>query len=197
MNKEIMSIPDAARQCSLNRVTLWKYVKTGALKTSLTPGGQYRVHIHDLEDFMRRRGMYPFGRYEPKIRKILIVDDDPEIQTLLSKIFSINTYQVGIASDGFEAGVKLMSFKPGLVILDLFLPGVDGFELCNRIKSNPETSHVKILAVTGYNIPENRDRILKIGADHYMGKPFDIRLLRQCAESLLNPGGNGNGKKIA
>lgn len=186
MKKDILSIPQAAKRCALNRVTLWKYVKSGELKASLTPGGHYRIHLKDLESFMRAKGMYPLGSFQPLDRKVLIVDDDPKIQRLLTKVFSQGEYQTEVASDGFEAGVKIIEFKPGLVILDLVMPGMDGFEVCRRIKENSNTSHIKVLVITGYDTEENKERIMSAGADAYMTKPLDMDLLMPHVNNLLN-----------
>ena len=186
MNKNIFSIPQAAEFCSLSRGTIWKYVKSGELKASLTPGRQYRIHNKDLELFMREKGMYPFAEYQPAQKKILIVDDDPYIQKLLTKMLSAYKYKTEVASDGFEAGVKVTEFKPGLIILDLFMLGMDGFEVCRRIKKNPLSSQIKILAITGYDTKENKDRILEVGADGYAVKPFVNDELFQQIEALLN-----------
>ena len=90
-----------------------------------------------------------------------------------------------MASDGFEAGVKVMGFRPGLVILDLFMPGMDGFEVCKRIKENSSVSGIKILAITGYDTEENRERILRAGADGYLAKPVERSALVQHTEGLL------------
>jgi CheY-like chemotaxis protein len=89
-----------------------------------------------------------------------------------------------------EAGVKAMEFKPGLVILDLIMPGMDGFEVCRRIKENSGTSHIKILAITGYDTDENRERIIEAGADGYLAKPLERGILLQQIEGLLNRRGN-------
>ena len=81
MNKEIFTVPQAAKYCAIGRVTLWKYVKSGELKASLTPGGHYRILKKDLEDFARKKGMYPLASYHPQMKnKILIVDDDDQIR---------------------------------------------------------------------------------------------------------------------
>jgi len=185
MKKIIFSAPQAARHCSLSRGTIWKYIKTGDLKASMTPGGHYRVHKQDLEVFMRTRGMHPFGAYQPLRKKVLIVDDDAKVQKIIARLITQGGYHFEIASDGFEAGVKVMEFKPGLVILDLIMPGMDGFEVCRRIKNNPSTAHIKILAVTGYDTPENRTRIMAAGADRYLAKPFDLKALLDHVDSLL------------
>lgn len=186
MNKNILSIPQAAEFCSLSRGTIWKYVKTGELKASLTPGRQYRILNKDLELFMREKGMYPFAKYQPASKKILIVDDDSQIQKVLTNVLSAQKYETAVASDGFEAGVKVTEFKPGLIILDLFMPGMDGFEVCKRIKENPLSSQTKILAITGYDTEENKDRIMEAGADGYMAKPFLKDEILQQIEALLN-----------
>ncbi len=185
-DKDIYSIPRAAKYCSLSRVTIWKYVKKGELKASLTPGGQYRIRKKDLESFIRKNGMYPLANYQPAGKKILIVDDDPQFQAMLTQMLSTHKYETEVASDGFEAGVKVMEFKPGLIILDLIMPGMDGFEVCKQIKENSATSHIKILAITGYDTKENRDRIMKAGADGYLAKPIAMGTLLQHVENLLN-----------
>lgn len=186
MNKNIFSIPQAAEYCSMCRGTIWKYVKSGELKASLTPGRQYRILNKDLELFMREKGMYPLAKYQPASKKILIVDDDSQIQKLLTKVLSVQKYETAVASDGFEAGVKVTEFKPGLIILDLFMYWMDGFDVCKRIKENPLSSQIKILAITDYDTKENKDRILKAGADGYMVKPFVKDVFLQQVEDLLN-----------
>ena len=185
MNEDILTIPQAAKYCSLSRVTLWKYVKAGELRASLTPGGQYRLRKKDLESFMRARGMHPFATYQPQNKKVLIVDDDPQIRRLFTNILSHRGYLTETASDGFEAGVKVVSFNPGLVILDLFMPGIDGFEVCSWLKNNPGTLYIKILVVTGYDTPENMKRIMDAGADGYLTKPLDSKTLIQNVVTIL------------
>ncbi len=185
MSNRIFSVPEAARRSSVSRVTLWKYVKSGDLKAHTTPGGHYRILQKDLEAFLKKRGVFPFGTYEPETRGILIVDDDPGIRKLLSKLMTHQGYQTQIAADGFEAGVKVMAFKPGLIILDLFMPGMDGFEVCRKIKEDPGTSHIKILAVTGYDTAENRNRIMAMGADGYLPKPLESAPLIEQVSSLM------------
>jgi len=65
------------------------------------------------------------------------------------------------------------------------MPGMDGFEVCRRIKKNPRTSHIKVLAITGYDDGENRARIMKAGADGYMAKPIESERLLEEVEGLL------------
>ena len=118
-------------------------------------------------------------------KKILIVDDDPMIRDLLTKILSAQKYETDVASSGFEAGAKVAKFEPDLIILDLIMPKMSGFEVCRQIKENPDTSHIKILALTGYDTEENREKIMKAGADDYMAKPVKGDVLFRHVEGLL------------
>ena len=187
MNKnDLFSIPQAAKHCLVSRWTIWTRVKSGELKAYLTPGGHHRILKEDLESFMRKKKMYPVASYEPPREKVLIVDDDPDILGLFTRILSHEGYRTETAADGFEAGVKVMKFTPGVIILDLILPGLDGFEVCSRIKEDPDTSVIKILAITGYDDKENRDRIMKAGADDYLAKPVDGPTLIHHVDDLLN-----------
>lgn len=186
MSQEIFTVPQAAKYCAIGRVTLWKYVKSGELRASLTPGGHYRIKRKDLEAFARKKGMYPLANYKPPEKKILIVDDDAAIRNMIEEILSTHDYETETAAEGFEAGVKVSTFQPGLIILDLHMPGIDGFEVCRQIKQNPATAHIKILAITGFSSKENQDRIIGEGADRYLVKPVKNNILLRHVKDLLS-----------
>ncbi len=186
MNNKLYTIGKAAEYCSLGKETLRRHIKSGDLTASRTPGGHYRVLKKDLEAFVLEKGMYPLTNNRSQSRKILIVDDDLQIQAMLTKILSDQKYETEVASSGFEAGAKVVKFKPGLIILDLIMPEMDGFEVCRQIKENPDTSHIKILAITGYDTEENREKIMEAGADAYMAKPMMRDVLLRRVEDLLS-----------
>ena len=186
MNRdEIFSIPKAARHCDLHRVTLWKYVKAGEIKTFRTPGGQYRIRKADLYKFMQRKGMNLYLLDEPSSKKVLIVDDDPALKRLLGQALSGKGFELEYASDGFEAGLKIIKFQPNMVILDLFMPNMDGFEVCKRLKEASETAKIKIIAISGFDTEETRQRILDCGADLFLPKPLDIKNMKQEIGNIL------------
>jgi len=188
MNKlhdEIFSIPQAAKRCAISRWTLIKCVNSGELKASRTPGGHFRILKEDLEDFIIKKKMYPLLQNRSSKKRILVVDDDPQVQKFLTVMLSSKKYETETASSGFEAGSKVVKFKPGLIILDLFMPEMSGFEVCRQIRKGPETSHIKILALTGYDSKENRDRIIEAGADDYIAKPVMRDVMLRHVEDLL------------
>ena len=163
-----------------------KCVNSGELKASRTPGGHYRILKEDLEDFIVKKKMYPSVHNSSSNKKILIVDDDLQVQKLLTVMLSSQNYETETASSGFEAGTKVVKFKPGLIILDLIMPEMTGFEVCRQIKKGPETSHIKILVLTGYDSKENKKRIMEAGADDYMEKPVEKDVLLGHIENLLS-----------
>jgi len=186
MKEELFTVGQAAKYCSLSRGTVWRYIKSGDLRASQTPGGHFRILIKDLDSFIVERGMYPLANNLSSNKKILIVDDDPQIRDLLTQILSAHKYETETASSGFAAGAKVATFKPDLIILDLLMLQMSGFEVCRLIKEDPQTSHIKILAVTGYDTKENRDEIMKAGADDYMAKPLSSDVLPGHVAGLLN-----------
>ena len=185
MKNDFYSIPQAADICSVGRTTMWRWVKSGELKASPTPGGHHKIRKEDLKSFILERMKHLSISEFSKEKKILIVDDEPKVRKYLNKMLSSNDYQIELASDGFEAGVKTIQFKPDLMILDLFMSGMDGFEVCKQIKKNSNTSHIKILAYTGHDTKENKDRIVKAGADDYLVKPMRKNTLLRKIEELL------------
>ena len=186
-NNNIFTIPQAAKHCSISRVTLWRWVKSGKLKAFLTPGGHYKIRKDDLDSFIRWN-MKHLLNYDHLFheKKILIVDDDIETQNLLTKFFTINNFHIKIASDGIDAGIKIVQFKPDIIILDISMSNVDGFEVCNRIKTDANNSHIKMLILTGYGTQENIDRAMEAGADAFIAKPIDAMALLERLEDFFN-----------
>ena len=109
--------------------------------------------------------------------KVLIVDDEESILDFLTTLFGKfkDKFETKTASSGFEAGVLVASYSPDLVLLDLKMPGIDGFEICKRIKANPETRKTKIIAMTGYYHVSEVDKTLASGVEKCLKKPFKAK----------------------
>lgn len=116
---------------------------------------------------------------------ILVVDDIPANVKLLEVKLSNEYYDVITASDGAEALLKIVAHKPDLVLLDVMMPGMNGFEVCQRIKANVEVSHIPVVMVTALSDVADRVRGLEVGADDFVSKPINDTALFARVKSLI------------
>ncbi|PKG40255.1 response regulator [Psychromonas sp. Urea-02u-13] len=116
------------------------------------------------------------------VKQVLVVDDDQDIRELLAQYLTKNSFDVITAEDGIEMDRKLDCHQPDLIILDVMLPGDDGFTLCQRIR---QTSNVPIIMLTANSDEMDRVLGLEIGADDYIAKPFSPRELLARIKALL------------
>lgn len=115
----------------------------------------------------------------------LIVDDNPTNLKLLSYVLSSKGYDVRTASDAASALMSLQARRPRLILMDLQLPGVDGLELSRRLKSDPATRDIVIVAVTAYAMKGDEERALAAGCDAYVAKPIDTRTFPSFVAGVL------------
>ncbi len=131
-------------------------------------------------------------------KKVLIVDDERAICKLLSEHLTSlpgELYDVSTASDGFQAGKLVGTFRPDVVVLDLRMAGMDGFQVCKTIKADPKTAGTLVIAITGYHTPETEARILDCGAIRCFAKPVDLETLSSfIAAELERHGGSRSGR---
>jgi two-component system OmpR family response regulator len=189
----IFSALEVADICGVVNQTAINWIKNGFLKAFMTPGGQYRVYLEDLLEFLTARGMRippglaDKGNENSGWQRILIVDDDDTINNLLKKYFTrkLPSFTILQAFDGFEAGRLLSESKPGIVLLDINLPGVDGHKLCQRIKSGASSVSPIVIAITGLTDGGVEQAIMREGADAFFAKPLDFDKLKDRIESLV------------
>jgi len=117
--------------------------------------------------------------------KILIVDDENAARTALEFLLRREGYEVRDASDGETALTECATFRPDLILLDILMPGIDGFEVCRRIKATPETRLTPVVLITGLSDTEDRIQGINAGADDFLSKPIDINELLARTRSLL------------
>ncbi|PIU84173.1 MAG: hypothetical protein COS68_00150 [Elusimicrobia bacterium CG06_land_8_20_14_3_00_38_11] len=120
-------------------------------------------------------------------KKILIVDDEPAILRILGDVLTDEGYNVIAATDG-ETGIeKAKEFNPVLIILDVMLPGINGFEVCKLLKENEQTKKISIIILTGIStLVEHKQKALQLGADDYITKPFDMSDLLNRVKTLAS-----------
>ena len=119
-------------------------------------------------------------------RKILVVDDDADIVELLSYVLKNAGFAIGTAFNGIEALKKVRSLSPDLVLLDLMLPEMDGFAVCETLRRRAETATLPIILLTAVSGELGRLSGLECGANDYIIKPFSPKLLVSKVETLLN-----------
>lgn len=183
-NKPVMySALEVAKLCGVVNQTAINWIKNKHLKAFNTPGGQFRVYPEDLAEFMRSRNIQiPTELKEAcdggtKLEKsLLIVDDDRGLNTVVAKYMekhvpSLSVYQ---AFDGFEAGSIMTEKQPGILMLDLDLPGIDGFDLCRRINESDRFGKPKIIVITALENEEIEPKLKEFGINSFMKKPLDL-----------------------
>lgn len=115
--------------------------------------------------------------------KILVVEDNPDMAELLKDLLS--AYEVTTAADGMEAMAMLKNEEPDLIVSDVMMPRMDGFELCRTIRTDKELCHIPIILLTAKTLDDDRIKGFKLGADLYLSKPFNHDLLLAMVERLL------------
>lgn len=116
---------------------------------------------------------------------VMIVDDNPSNMTLASFLLEKRGYEVKTASSGAAALELLKTYSPRLILMDLQMPGIDGYELTRRLKGNPATRGIVIIAVTAYAMKGDEQRALEAGCDGYITKPIDTRSLPEVIAAHL------------
>ncbi len=120
--------------------------------------------------------------------RILIVDDNPTNLKLVAYLVRANGYDVETAADAEQAVAAIAANRPALILMDLQLPGVDGLELTRRLKADPTTRDIKIVAVTAYAMKGDQEKAIAAGCDAYVTKPIDTRGLPALIASQLGEG---------
>ncbi len=183
--KPYLTPNEAAAQLMVAPATLRVWADKGLLKAHTTAGGHRRFLREDVDNFQRERG-HDRGHSANSGLRILIVDDEASLTRYLTALLKdIVGSHTATAGDGFSAGQLVHTFRPDVVLLDLMMGGLDGFQVCRQIKSDPATRPIRIIAMTGYPSAENIERILAAGAEICLAKPLDEEKLL----ALLEPQG--------
>jgi len=119
------------------------------------------------------------------MKKVLIVDDEEKVRRLIETTLSIGDFQIFQAKDGEEALKIAQEEKPALILLDIMMPGIDGFEVCKRLKSNSETKSSCVIMLTAKGQKQDIEKGYAVGADDYFVKPFSPMELLNKVEKVL------------
>lgn len=155
---------------SLRTVQLW--VESGALRAWKTEGGHRRIDKFSVEEIISSRQQALDGEGDTSALKVLVVEDSIEMLKLYERYFEHWQFPVDLllASNGFEGLIQIGQYKPALVISDLVMPGMDGFEMIKALKNDEELKEMGLIVVTGLSTDD---------IAHYGGLPDGVEVLRK------------------
>jgi CheY-like chemotaxis protein len=120
--------------------------------------------------------------------KILLVEDNEMNRDMLSRRLQKQGYEVVMAVDGEEGVAKAQSEAPALILMDMSLPSIDGWEATRRLKAAPQTQNIPVIALTAHAMSDDRDKALAAGCDDFDTKPIELPRLLSKIQALLGPG---------
>lgn len=169
----------------VNPSSVNKWVKDGRITAFRTPGGHRRIRAGDLVHFLAEHKMpIPVSLQQAAHKRLLIVDDDKQHVEHLQRHLKAFAEQLDIliATNGMDALMQIGSFKPNVVLLAWNLSGMDGLEICKRLKAGADTQHIEVMMMHHENNPTHDKKAQEHGAKRYLVKPIDIQALT----ALLN-----------
>lgn len=119
------------------------------------------------------------------MKKIMIVEDDPDVSNFLGDLLKAHEYEVHMFASGQKALGEIEKVLPDILIMDLMMPGMNGFEVCKAVRAKRSMHNLPMIAITGYDSIENRLKIFEAGIDDYLPKPFDVATLMQKITALI------------
>jgi DNA-binding response OmpR family regulator len=117
--------------------------------------------------------------------KVLVVDDEPEITDIVEAFLTEAGYSVAVENQPNEAVKRAKEFLPDVILLDIMMPGVDGYDVCQTIKKEPELAHVPIIFLTGKDRADDMGRSFKVGGDMFIKKPFSCERLLEIVNIVV------------
>jgi CheY-like chemotaxis protein/signal transduction histidine kinase len=178
--KEFFTTGEVARICKTSPKTIVNYCESGLIDAEKSQVTNYRrIPRAALLRFMKRYQIPEENLLAFERRRVLVVDDDPSVLAFVRETLEdAGGYDVLTAADGYEALIAIGARRPDLLVLDIRMPKMDGFEVCRNLRANPLTRDLRILAITGVSDEDTRRRILEAGADRCLLKPIDPALLQ-------------------
>ena len=180
--KTIFTTHEVSHLLQVNPRSVINWIEQDLLNSYRTPGGHRRIRRDDLLAFLRKHQIpTPASLVDGKF-KVLIVDDQDDIVKIIKTYMDRHGYSTYSASDGITAMIEMGRVKPDLMILDVLIPGVDGIQVCRRIKADSRNK-TAIIAMSGQS--DNEKKILQAGADAFISKPLDLEKLLAESRKLL------------
>ena len=182
MQKTVFTTGEAAKICKVSQQTIIRCFDSGQLRGFRVPGSRFRRIPRDiLFRFMKDNGI-PTDALESGKRKVLLVDDDPEILRFITRCLEAEGFATDCCGTGEAAVERAKSGAYWLVLLDIAMPGMDGWETCQRIRTLPNLGGVRVYMVTAKPMDRSLNKVRESGAAGYLMKPFKAEDLRALVE---------------
>ena len=174
MGKDFYTTHQVSKFCGVYPTTVINWVEEEKLPAYTTPGGHRRIKRDDLIKLMKKNNMpIPEELAKGGKSRVLVIDDDPKILKLIATILSREEdFEVSTAESGFQAGLKISNWLPDIILLDMLMPEMDGYEVSRQLKSDERTKDIPIIAVTVLKEPKEIKKMNSCGITDYISKPF-------------------------
>lgn len=181
---DVLTTGEAARICGVNFRTVLRWIERGLLQAYRLPGrGDRRVLSDELHRFMLENGIPDRSIAQAVPRRVLIVDDEPAMAHAIERVLRRAGLETASASNGFEAGAMLPTFKPGVMTLDLRMPGLDGLDVLRFLQRAELPTQFKTLVVSA-DTETRLEEALSLGAHGILRKPFTNDELLDAVERM-------------
>jgi excisionase family DNA binding protein len=185
---------EVASACGVSARTVGNWIRAGSLPAHRTVGGHARIAREDLLRFLEdrripippslaRASAAPSGRGSGQPR-VLVIDDDEPLLDVMAEMLGAGGWQVETARHGFLGGYLLGLRRPDAIVLDIMMPGLDGFEALSLLRRRPEAKGIPVVACTSLQGPEIEARLDAAGFDAFVRKPLDFTALLRTLEGL-------------
>lgn len=183
--QEVLTTGEAAQLCGVNFRTVLRWIDRGLLQAYKLPGrGDRRITRAALRGFMAEHGIPERAGTPPLPRRVLIADDEPAMARAIERVLRGAGFETTIAANGFEAGALLPTYQPGVLTLDLRMPGMDGLAVLRFLRQTTLPAPFRILVISA----DTEDRLRQaeaLGAHGVLRKPFENADLVAAVERML------------
>lgn len=195
---------EIAAICGVSTRTVSNWIREGVLAAHRTAGGHGRVAAEEVGRFLADRGMAvppdlakaaparaaaappsPELAEKPDTRRILVIDDDEAFLEVVREVLAASGFEVEVARHGFLAGYLVGRSRPKAILLDILMPGIDGYEVLSLLRRRPESRAIPVVACTSLRGPEVEGRVRSAGFDAYVRKPVEFRALLDTLARLV------------
>lgn len=165
--------------------TVCNWCDSGHLRAHRTPGGHRRIARRELQGFIDRRGLEVSLGPSNQRPRILIVDDERDFSEMLRDYLHIKEFDVEIAESGFQAGMTVAKFQPDLILMDIMMPEMNGFEVHRVLRSEPQTRDIPVIACTAYRDADVDARVVRERFEGFIEKPIKMSQLLALIQRTL------------